>query len=162
MKTAGDVLSALFDRQFVEKAQSYSKLFDSWEDITSKNGIAAAAAHSRIKELDRGILLVEMDHPGWKQIIQTKQTKLLNDFRLRFPDMDISGISLMLSRSESQAEQETHTPSPVEEPDVYNEPTAQLEPATKSIEDIKDESFKKMLKNLGQNIADRNTSNQTL
>jgi hypothetical protein len=160
MKTAGDVLSALFDRQFVEKAQGYSRLFDSWEDITAKNGIAAAAAHSRIKELDRGILLVEMDHPGWKQIIQTKQTKLLNDFRFRFPDMDISGISLMLSRSEPQLEQEEQTLSPVEQPAVIEKTAVQIEPVTKGIEDINDVNFKEMLKNLGQTIADRNKNTQ--
>ncbi|MCL2800303.1 MAG: DUF721 domain-containing protein [Treponema sp.] len=97
MKTAGNILSALFDEQFIDKAQGYSKLFNSWADITAKNGIASASAHSRIKDLDRGILLIEMDHPGWKQIIQTKQSKLLNDFRMRFPDMEISGLSLVLN-----------------------------------------------------------------
>ena len=107
MKTAGDILSLLFDKKFVEKAHGYSKLFDSWADITAKNGIASAAAHSRIKDLDRGIVLVEMDHPGWKQILQTKQSKLLNDFRYRFPELDISGISLMLGRSEVQDKPET-------------------------------------------------------
>jgi hypothetical protein len=101
MKTAGEILSALFDEGFVKKAQGYSKLFDSWTDITEKNGIASATAHSRIKDLDRGILLVEMDHPGWNQILQTKQSKLLNDYRMRFPELDICGISLMLSRSET-------------------------------------------------------------
>jgi len=100
MKTAGEILSALFDKQFVEKAQGYSNLFDSWVDITEKNGIGSAAAHSRIKDLDRGVLLIEMDHPGWKQILQTKQSKLLNDFRYRFPKMDITAISLMLSKNE--------------------------------------------------------------
>ena len=99
MKTAGDVLSTLFDEGFVKKARSYSNFFDSWEDITAKNGIAAAAAHSCIKKLDRGIVYIEMNHPGWKQILQTKQTKLLNDFRIRFPEMDITGIALILGDS---------------------------------------------------------------
>jgi len=99
MKTAGDILSTLFDEGFVKKAKGYSNLFDSWKDITEKNGLAAAADHSRIKELDKGILLIETDHPGWKQILQTKQSKFLKDFRIRFPDMDISGISLMLGDS---------------------------------------------------------------
>ncbi|MCL2244334.1 MAG: DUF721 domain-containing protein [Treponema sp.] len=98
MKTAGDILSALFDERFMQKAKGYSKLFDSWKDITEKNGIASAAGHSRIRELDRGILLVETDHPGWKQILQTKQSKILNDFRIRFPELDISGISLILGK----------------------------------------------------------------
>jgi hypothetical protein len=96
MQTAGDILSQLFDERFMQKARGYSKLFDSWIDITEKNGIAGAADHSQIKDLDRGVLLIEIDHPGWKQILQTKQTKLLNDFRYRFPDMDISAISLIL------------------------------------------------------------------
>ncbi|MDR1868402.1 MAG: DUF721 domain-containing protein, partial [Treponema sp.] len=65
MKTAGDILSELFDERFMKKAQGFSKLFDSWADITAKNGIPAASDHSRIRELDRGILIVETDHPGW-------------------------------------------------------------------------------------------------
>jgi len=160
MKTAGDILSALFDERFMKKAQGYSKLFDSWTDITAKNGIAAAADHSRIKDLDKGILLVEMDHPGWKQIIQTKQTKLLNDFRIRFPELDISGISLMLGKSEprensdtqdftqnsenTEDEKEESKTKPVANP-VYAE--------TKSFDTINDEEFKEKLKSLGQTIA---------
>jgi hypothetical protein len=98
MKSAGEILSVLFDEHFVKKAQDYSRLFDSWKDITAKNGIAAAADHSSIKDLDNGILLIEMDHPGWKQILQTKQSKFLNDFRYRFPELEITGISLVLSK----------------------------------------------------------------
>jgi len=155
MKTAGDILSALFDKRFVEKAQSYSKLFDSWEDITAKNGIAAASAHSRIKDLDRGILLVEMDHPGWKQILQTKQSKILNDFRLRFPEMNISGISLMLGSG---------SPSGATPPEEKEIKTVELrteqsrvieEPPVQGYDAIKDEDLKEKLKKLGQTVAER-------
>ena len=138
----------------MEKAHGYSKLFDSWADITAKNGIAAAAAHSRVKDLDRGILLVEMDHPGWKQILQTKQTKLLNDFRYRFPELDISGISLMLARPEPEKEPETTV---VAEPPP--QPYLQMEPNegsfAKGYDAIKDEAFKEKLKRIEQNIATR-------
>jgi len=158
MKTAGDILSALFDKRFVEKAQGYSKLFDSWEDITAKNGIAAAAAHSRIKDLDRGILLVEMDHPGWKQILQTKQSKLLNDFRIRFPEMDISGISLMLGSGESQPEEETKVETVESQPEQsgYVEQSRVIEePPVQGYDAIEDEDFKEKLKKLGQTVAER-------
>jgi len=156
MKTAGDILSALFDKRFVEKAQGYSKLFDSWEDITAKNGIASASAHSRIKDLDRGILLVEMDHPGWKQILQTKQSKLLDDFRIRFPEMDISGISLILgsgsSSGESQPEEKAveTVQRRAEQSRVIEEP-----PAPQGYDAIEDEDFKEKLKKLGQTVAER-------
>ena len=97
MKTAGDVLSRLFNCEFVEKVHGYTKLFDSWTDITEKNGIAAAADHSRVKDLNKGLLTIEIDHPGWKQILQTKQSKLLYDFCYRFPQYNITGLSLMLA-----------------------------------------------------------------
>jgi hypothetical protein len=162
MKKAGDILSTLFDERFVKKAQRYSKLFDSWKDITEKNGIAAAAVHSQIKELDRGVLLIETEHPGWKQILQTKQSKLLNDFRIRFPELDISGISLMLGRSEPQTGEKTENIQEKEaakqaagEKPSLPEKTDDREPAVKGYNAIKDEDFLRTLKKLEQRITDR-------
>jgi len=163
MKTAGDILPTLFDELFMKKAQGYSKLFDSWADITAKNGIASAAAYSRIKELEKGILLVETDHPGWKQILQTKQTKLLNDFRRRFPDMDISAISLMLSRdlppSEPQPDEKTKTESEEETSKPNTAETAEQpaveSPSASAYNAIKDRAFREKLMKLGESIAER-------
>jgi len=153
MKTAGNILSALFDEQFMKKAQSYSKFFDSWKDITEKNGITAAADHSRIKDLDRGILLIETDHPGWKQVLQTKQSKLLNDFRIRFPELDISGISLMLGSGKPQdTAQETKTAQEPYSP-AADEPETETEIPAKGYDAIKDEEFREKLKKLGHSIA---------
>jgi Protein of unknown function (DUF721). len=155
MNTAGNILSALFDEQFMKKAKTYSKFFDSWKDITEKNGIAAAADHSQIKDLDRGILLIEIDHPGWKQILQTKQTKLLNDFRIRFPELGISGISLMLGSGKPQnTTQETETAQESAAPAaVVAEAEAETEVSAKGYDAIKDEEFRETLKKLGQSIA---------
>jgi len=153
MKTAGNILSALFDERFMQKAQGYSKLFDSWKDITAKNGIPAAADHSRIKELDRGILLIETDHPGWKQILQTKQTKFLNDFRMRFPEMDISGISLILGKMQPEKTQTETEPDVVEEEPM--QAVVEEKPAEETLtgyEAIKDKDFRDKLIKLGQSI----------
>jgi len=156
MKTAGDILSALFDEQFMKKAQKYSKFFDSWKDITAKNGIAAAADHSHIKDLDRGILLIEMDHPGWKQILQTKQSKILNDFRIRFPDLDISGISLILGKSELDSDSQGTAPQEIaQESETVEEPLIPITAEIKDIETIKDDDFKETLKRIGQSIKAR-------
>jgi hypothetical protein len=160
MKTAGEVLSVLFDERFMEKAQGHSKLFDSWADITAKNGITAASAHSRIKNLDRGILLVETDHPGWKQILQTKQSKLLDDYRRRFPDLEISGISLMLGKYELRPKEEDLQPVEIE--DHFDE-SVKPEDSVKKIsphwlDAINDEDFKRTLINLEQSITAREKS----
>ena len=98
MKRAGEVLSAIFDEGFLKKAQSYSDIFSCWKDLTEKNKIAAAADYSRIKSIERGLVWIEVDHPGWKQIIQTKENKLLYDFNRRFPEMNITAISISLSK----------------------------------------------------------------
>ena len=162
MKTASEILSALVDEGFVKKAKGYSSLFDSWTDVTEKNGIASAAAHSRIKDLDRGILLVEMDHPGWKQILQTKQSKLLSDYRRRFPELDICGISLILGKYDKEVISQDTTQRNIETLDhnIENKENEDeklaVEHTVKGMDAIKDEELKKILKNLGETVAKKN------
>ena len=176
MKTVGDILSSFLGEGFAKKAHGYSNLFDSWEDITNKNGIAAASTHSRIKELVKGIITIEMDHPGWKQILQTKQSKILNDFRIRFPEMDISGISLVLGKPDQndQPEKEKiiidnesyeilNTTSvssdlsvPLREEKAADSKQSNSDDSTASyIDAIKDEELKEKLLKIGQAIAER-------
>ena len=160
-KRAGEILSIIFDERLVKKAQGYSRLFAFWPEAVRKNGIAAAADHSRIKELDRGILLIEADHPGWKQILQTKQSQLLNDFRYQFPEENICGISLILSRNEPQTDNpelaqkaEEITPVKGAMPSCETENVCMnTQRNTQGYENIKDEEFKATLKRLEQSIA---------
>jgi predicted nucleic acid-binding Zn ribbon protein len=107
MRKAGDIISALFKEQFghefIETARASAGLFSSWTRIVTEvwprnpdSEIPAAAVHSRIRELERGILLVEADHPGWVQILQTKQSDLLSAVQRRFPELEIRGIAFRL------------------------------------------------------------------
>ena len=156
MKRAGEVLSAIFDERLMKKARGYSRLFDFWAEAVQKNGISAAADHSRIKELDRGILLIEAEHPGWKQILQTKQNRLLNDFRRQFPDLDISGISLMLSRDGQQTTETTDIETVTDTAEAEESAPVLTAPQKKTdysgYDAIKDEGFKETLKRLEQSI----------
>jgi hypothetical protein len=163
MKKAGEILSVVFREIFDEKelrqAQGYSKLFSSWIWLTKKYGIAAAADHSRIRELDRNILLVEADHPGWIQILQTKEHKILDDLRLQFPDLDINGISFRLSREPRGGNQDDG----LEEADSGDAAAplpeeAPQEEKKSGYESIKDESLQKSLKSLEKSIAARNNA----
>ena len=120
MRKSGDIITALFKNQFdpeyLKTASSNYDLFSSWQKIITEvwprkiedsddpdtelrqDDIPAAAVHSQIKELERGVLLVEADHPGWIQILQTKQSELLSLVQRRYPDLSISGIAFRLSR----------------------------------------------------------------
>jgi hypothetical protein len=157
MKKAGDLLSAIIDEKTIHRARGYSKLFRSWEWLTKKYRIAAAADHSRIKDLNKNILIVEADHPGWIQILQTKEHRLLEELRAGFPDLDIQGISIRLSREppapgeEAAAAgeppaSETSAPPPEEIPPGASEP---------AYEKIKDPELRESLASLEKNINAR-------
>ena len=109
MSKASEIITALFREkfgsQFMENARSTASLFSSWARVVAEvwprtldDGLPAAAVHSRIRELERGVLLVEADHPGWIQILQTKQVELLSAVQRRYPEQEIRAIAFMLSR----------------------------------------------------------------
>jgi len=169
MKTVGDVLSVLFDEEFVKKAQGYKNIFESWAEITAENGIEGAAEHSRIKQLEKGILLVEMDHPGWKQLLQTKKSQILKTYQCRFPEMEITGMSLKLGKPTLPIS----VPSVLEYPqtdgsaeqtgfevrDVSCEVSSEIssdiscDVSNENYDVIKDDNLREKLKKLGQAIA---------
>ena len=158
MKKAGDLLSVIIDDKMPGKAKAYSKLFSAWEQLTKKHGITAAAAHSRIQDLRRGILLVEADHPGWIQILQTKEHLLLSDLQRMFSDIGITGIVLKLSKTlpENAGKETTEeeTIEEAEEPDSaadYQRP-ALSEESLSAYDKIKDGAFKDKLKSLEESI----------
>jgi hypothetical protein len=152
MKKAGELLSVFFNKNLAEKAQGYSNLFSCWDLITEKTGIPSAAAHSRIVELERAVLLVEADHPGWIQILQTKQTYLLKAVIRRFPNLEIRGISFRLSRDPLPVPKTAYAPKA--EPEQIE--AVIFTPETTAVQDepreyfnrIKDAEFLETLKRL--------------
>jgi hypothetical protein len=155
MRRIGDVLSTILDEDMLTKAREYSAFFACWKDLTEKNGIAAAADHSWIKNMERGIVWIEVDHPGWKQMLQTKESKLLSDFHRRFPEMDISGISIMLCRPGTRP-QSADSVAESAEPEKYPLPP-DPEPllSGEGFDAIKEGPLKDALMRLEQGIASR-------
>ncbi|MDR0497204.1 MAG: DUF721 domain-containing protein [Treponema sp.] len=109
VKKAGDIITALFQerlgKEFLETARSSAGLFSSWDRIVTEAWscqndaeLPAAAMHSRVRELEQGVLFVEADHPGWIQILQTKQVELLSAVQRQYPEMGIKNIVFKLSR----------------------------------------------------------------
>jgi len=157
MKRVGDLISAMFDERFIEKTKGYSTLFSCWEDLMIKNGIAAAAGHSWIKSAEKGLVWVEVDHPGWKQILQTKESKLLHDFRYRFPDMGISGISIVLCKPGSRGADFTPPlPAKKDLPETTERAAGSaVETSDDNYSAIKDEALKQILMKLEKHIAEK-------
>ena len=164
MKKAGDILAQLFDKNTFVAAQGYSELFSSWDSIVGD----PYSAHSRIVELERSIIVVEADHPGWIQLLQAIQKELLDKIRSRFPSLSISGITFRLYRSDCRTNagiaKKNHTdishPTP-------NDPGIATSADDIVVDDtihngvldrIDDEAFKKTLRNLERSIKARNSA----
>ena len=103
VRKAGDILSEVFkdhfDEEALEAGRKTADLFGSWAVITAAAKIRAASDHSRIREFEHGVVVIEAEHPGWVQILQTKQNILLNALQAKFPDFNIHGISFCLSKA---------------------------------------------------------------
>jgi len=173
MKRVGDLIPAIFDENFIEKTKGYSAFFSCWEDLMKKNGISIVAGHSWIKSVEKGLVWIEVDHPSTKQIIQTKESKLLHDFRYRFPDMDISGISIVLckpgtnkeqsptklAQAESKEQREESGERTQEErvkASIAQEPASTVaEPQDIQYGEIKDEALRALLDRLEKHIAEK-------
>ena len=95
MDKAGNLLKLFLDKQSIKTAQNYSSFFRSWESIAGED----AAAHSRIVDIQKGTLLVEVDHPAWIQIIQIRYREILNKVQSSFPELTIEKMHLKLSGS---------------------------------------------------------------
>jgi hypothetical protein len=159
MKKAGDYLAAIIDANLYKKAKTYSNFFSSWGQISRDCGVDAAAGHSRVRELERGILVVEADHPGWVQILQTKAPEIINAARRRFPELDVRGVSFTLAKPRGGAPEETAAPQvETPQPEPVRENTDRDDKGTArdaGWEQIKDPDLKDTLRRLKRNIEDR-------
>jgi hypothetical protein len=157
MKKAGDLLQNFLDEKIMKKAKGYSELFSSWTAIAGDQ----CAAHSRIGDLKGTLLIIEADHPGWVQILQTRQTELLNSIQKRNPNVTITGISFKLSKEPNQTEmvsvselQQTQIPAEII-PENNEEIFQKKNDTTDLYANIHDEDFKESLKRLEKSIQNR-------
>lgn len=156
MKKAGDILSAFFDERIVKEGKTYSDLFKSWFQIAGER----LAAHSRIVELERNILFVEADHPGWIMILQSKEKDILDQVRRSFPNLTINGISIRLAKSGRSIPVTKSEPAelilhdePVRE-QIKTSDKADIDP---DYDKIQDPHLKELLQRLEQGIKAKHT-----
>jgi hypothetical protein len=151
MRKAGDILSSFFNERLIKEGQKYSNLFKSWAQIAGDQ----LSAHSRIVELERNILIVEADHPGWIMILQSKEQELLERVRRSFPELELHGISFRLSRVTKVS---SSTISPPEQTIPASDTSMSEKESTEVDYDrIQDPQFKEVLQRLERSIKSRYT-----
>jgi hypothetical protein len=88
IKDVSSLLSAFFDEEKLRRGERYSDFFSSWSALVG----AKLAAHSRIVDVDKGLLVIEADHPGWIQLLQIRQSTILEAVARRFPEFSLRGV----------------------------------------------------------------------
>jgi hypothetical protein len=165
MKKAGDYLAAIIDANLYNKAKTYSGFFSSWDQIIQGCGIAAAVGHSQVRDLEQGILVVETDHPGWIQILQTAARQILAAVQRRFPELNVRGVSFTLSKHRTGIPGETKAPPRIEKlpeqaPARKPEETDSRN-KTGSWDQIRDPNLKDSLRRLERSLKKRERSDSS-
>jgi predicted nucleic acid-binding Zn ribbon protein len=92
VKKIGDLLKEYMREKGWLAANPYQPLFLEWEKIAGES----LATHARLIDVQKGVLLVEVDHPGWLQILQMRKAPLLEAARSAAPLADIVGLRARL------------------------------------------------------------------
>jgi hypothetical protein len=88
IKSARELLEAFFDEEKLRRGRGYAEFFSSWKFLVGEQ----AAAHSRVADVNNGILVIETEHPGWIQLLQLRQKAILDGIEARYPELNLRSI----------------------------------------------------------------------
>jgi len=81
VRKVGDVLRDFLKERGWPAEDPYTPLFRGWEEIAGPE----LGSRSRVVEVEDGVILVEVDHPGWLQMLLLKKRSLLAAARKAVP-----------------------------------------------------------------------------
>jgi hypothetical protein len=152
IKEVSTLLSSFFNEDKLRRGEQFSKIFASWQSFVGPR----LAAHSHIADVEKGLLIVEAEHPGWIQLLQIRQSSILEDVARRYPELGLKGIAFRLS---SQASAATKNTEPMKERSEQEfEPGKDIEMdavQAASFEDIVDPEFRALLKSLKKTMQNK-------
>jgi len=96
-RKASEIIGTILSPDVAAKAGSWSRFFGSWEWAAGER----LSAHSRPVDVRNGIVIVEADHPGWVQLLQLDQKRILDIIKRSFPELEISGIAFKTAKDRS-------------------------------------------------------------
>ena len=93
MKKAAEILSRILDQKQAQAGEAYSSVFGAWSQIAG----GSLAEHSRIYEISGSNLFVEVDHPGWMQLLLMKKNQVIRSVRKRYPALNIGDLKIKVN-----------------------------------------------------------------
>ncbi|HUW69792.1 MAG TPA: DUF721 domain-containing protein [bacterium] len=162
-RKASDLLGAILSPQAAAMVEGWSNFFGFWGKAAGPN----LAAHSRPVDVRNGIVFVEAEHPGWIQLLQMNQHRILETIRIAFPELGISGIAFRLAKDGSvpgtalagaaragtevaPGDVATGGSISIDKGQRFDEPAPSVE---QTLEHVEDEGFRSILSSLAQTLG---------
>jgi hypothetical protein len=95
---ASDIINRLFEGFNSEDLTRVNSFIRSWKQIVGDK----ISSHSRVIDVDKGTLIIEVDHTGWSQQILFLKNRIISGLNAQFPEFSIRNISIHVA-SESIA-----------------------------------------------------------
>ncbi|ULQ58616.1 DUF721 domain-containing protein [Brucepastera parasyntrophica] len=97
-KNAADLVNRFFENISTPEMKQAGDFMKSWSRAVILNEDDAMGSkidsHSRVLDVNKGSIIVEVDHPGWSQQILLRKKHILGMLSKQFPDLGIRNISI--------------------------------------------------------------------
>ena len=103
MKKADEILARMLDDKNRKLSRSYSSIFGGWEQIVGPS----LAEHSRIYEIENQSLFIEVDHPGWMQLLLMRKQRILGSVKRKVPSLKVDDIRVKVNLTYTNTDPET-------------------------------------------------------
>jgi hypothetical protein len=142
IKDVSALLSSFFNEDKLRRGEEVTTFFSSWQSLVGPR----LAAHSRISDIDRGLLVVEAEHPGWIQLLQLRQSAILEEVIRRYPELGLRGIVFRLAGQRAEPRPDPVKAAP--EPDTGSETEEEREKRDRALSEVTDPEFRALLTSL--------------
>jgi predicted nucleic acid-binding Zn ribbon protein len=93
VKKASEILARILDEKGRETGTTYSSVFGGWSSMVGES----LAEHSRVYEVRNRNLFVEVDHPGWMQLLLMKKPQILRSVKRKYAVLNIRDIKIKVN-----------------------------------------------------------------
>jgi hypothetical protein len=144
VKKAADILARVLDEKNRKLARSYSSIFGGWEQIVG----TSLAEHSHIQEIANRSLFIEVDHPGWMQLLLMRKQQIIGAVTRRFPSLEVDDIRVRVNLSYSNTIPETGESQADTEEGEYAVKEEQRQDIDRVLSSVSQEQLKRRLRKL--------------
>lgn len=102
-RKANEILTNIFDNLSQNLLKDSANITNGWKYVLSsiksrnnKNIGELLISHTRVVDLKNGILLVEIDHPGYIQTLQMYNSYIIRGMNKKYPELEIKTLSFRL------------------------------------------------------------------